>query len=58
MNKVKIGDSLVDILAAANAAYDKNIKKEPLIFKEESRIHFVQGWLMQAYENLYKRINS
>lgn len=57
MNKKKIqDDSLEEVLASANAAYDKHKRENPLLYPEESRVHFVKGWLEQAYENLYNKI--
>lgn len=59
MNKKKIkADSLEEILASANAAYDKHKREKPLLYTEDSRVHFVKGWLEQAYESLYNKINS
>lgn len=51
-------DSLEAVLTSANAAYDKYKKVKPHLYPEEGRVHFVQGWLRQAYENLYNKINS
>lgn len=59
MNKKNIKiNSLEAVLTSANAAYDKDKKEKPHSFPEEGRIHFVQGWLEQAYKNLYNQINS
>lgn len=54
--KNKIADSLEEVLAVANASYDRCKEEKPQLYREEDRIHFVQGWLKQAYNNLYKKI--
>lgn len=47
-----------EVLALANAAYDKHQKEQPNMYPESSRIHFVHGWLISSYTDLYNSINS
>lgn len=56
--KNEVIHSLEEVLSAANVAYDKNKEEQPNLYPESGRVHFVIGWLSQAYENLYNRINS
>lgn len=57
-NKKIKADSLEEVLSAANAAYNKHKEEHPNLHSESERVHFVHGWLSQAYENLYNKINS
>lgn len=45
--------NLEQVLAAANASYDEQIKKNPAINNEEYRASFVLGYLKAAYERLF-----
>lgn len=46
------------VLEAANAAYDSEIKKSPLINDETGRAGFVLGYLKSAYERLLNEYNA
>lgn len=46
------------VLEAANAAYDEQIKKNPQTNEEEYRANFVLGYLKSAYERLWNECND
>lgn len=46
------------VLEAANAAYDNEIKKNPRVNDESGRAYFVLGYLKSAYERLLNEYNS
>lgn len=45
--------NLEQVLEDANASYDEEIKKNPLVNKESGRVHFVLGYLKCRYEILF-----
>lgn len=55
-SKINSIKRLEEVLARANAVYDKHIDENPQMYKEDQRVYFVQGWLETAYETLYTKL--
>lgn len=50
--------TIEQVLEAANASYDEEVKKNPIINTEEGRANFVLGYLKSAYERLWNECND
>lgn len=50
--------TLEQVLDDANASYDEEIRKNPLVHKESGRTAFILGWLESAYERLLNEYNA